>query len=30
MLNAWYTEIRNRHVANAYKLKKEIENSIKN
>lgn len=30
LLNAWYIEIRNRNVANAYKLKKEIESSINN
>ncbi|MCU5281584.1 tetratricopeptide repeat protein, partial [Bacillus cereus] len=30
LLNAWYIEIRNRNVANAYKLKKEIDSSIEN
>lgn len=30
LLNAWYIEIRNRNVANAYKFKKEIESSINN
>ncbi|EEK85515.1 hypothetical protein bcere0010_8450 [Bacillus cereus ATCC 4342] len=30
LLNAWYIEIRNRNVANAYKLKEEIESAINN
>lgn len=30
LLNNWYIEIRNRHVGNAYKLKKDIEKRIQN